>query len=56
LINLEITKITPAEAITKNVTVGADNSEEIIFDSINLNEGLYTVAIGDLKDYIEVGC
>ncbi len=56
LINLEITKITPAEAITKNVTVGAGYSEEIIFDSLSLNEGLYTVAVGDLKDYIEVGC
>jgi hypothetical protein len=56
LINLEITKITPAEAITKNVTVGAGYSEEIIFDSLNLNEGLYTVVVGDLKDYIEVGC
>jgi hypothetical protein len=56
LINLEITKITPAETITKNVTVGAGNSEEIIFDSLSLHEGLYTVAVGGLKDYIEVGC
>ena len=56
LINLEITKITPAEAITKNVTVGAGYSEEIIFDSLSLHEGLFTVAIGELKDYIEVGC
>jgi len=56
LINLEITKITPAETITKNVMVGAGYSEEIIFDSLHLNEGLYTVAVGELKDYIEVGC
>jgi len=56
LINLEITKITPAETITKNVMIGSGNSEEIIFDSLSLNEGLYTVTVGDQKDYIEVGC
>jgi len=55
-INLEVTKITPAKSITKNVTVGAGYSEEIIFDSLSLHDGLYTVAIGELKDYIEVGC
>jgi len=56
LINLEITRITPAKSIAKNVTVSAGYSEEIIFDSLSLNEGLYTVTVGDQKDYIEVGC
>ena len=55
-INIEVTKITPAKSITKNVTVGAGYSEEIVFDLLYLNDGLYTVAVGDLKDYIEVGC
>ncbi len=55
-INIEVTKITPVKSITKNVTVGAGYSEEIVFDLLYLNDGLYTVAVGDLKDYIEVGC
>ena len=56
MIDLTATKILPADTITKSVAVAAGGSQEVVFDSLQLTDGLYTVAIGELKDYIEVGC
>ena len=56
MIDLTATKITSVDAITKSVAVAAGGSQVVVFDSLQLTDGLYTVAIGELKDYIEVGC
>jgi hypothetical protein len=42
--------------LTKSVVIATGESKIVAFDSISLQEGLYTVAIDNLIDYVEVGC
>lgn len=44
------------KTLTKSVVIAAGESKEVAFESISLQEGLYTVAIDELIDYFEVGC
>ncbi|UCG54360.1 MAG: hypothetical protein JSV32_07175 [Dehalococcoidia bacterium] len=48
--------ITPIDIITKSVTIAAGESKMATFDSLSLQDGLYTATVGNLLDYFEVGC
>jgi len=47
--------IEPTETFTKSVIVTAGESKIIAFERLNLQDGHYTVSIGELEDYVEVG-
>jgi len=42
--------------ITKSVIIAAGESKKVIFDSLTLQDGIYTATIDELIDYFEVGC
>jgi hypothetical protein len=48
--------ITPIDIITKNVTIAAGESKKVTFDSLSLEDGIYTATVDKLLDYFEVGC
>jgi len=48
--------IISTETFNKSEIIAAGESKNITFDSLTLQDGIYTATIGDLVDYIEVGC
>lgn len=54
--DLENIIIISANTITKSVIIAAGESKNVIFDSLTLEDGIYTATIAKLVDYIEVGC
>ena len=48
--------IISTKTFNKSAIIAQGQSEIIIFDSLILEKGVYTATIGDLEDYIRVGC